>query len=112
MIVFTLYALALHCVSESKAVSLRGDAEKMNFASKTTAREAWGEGRDHVLVAAEDKRGAWERESICRQICAFCGRHMARRVSALCSDECQWNGDSYRACFTLWSISQYNARGQ
>ena len=116
MIVFTLYAIALNCLTESEAISLWRDKmadvnENMNSA---TAEAALSRRQQRVSAfgVAEGKRGAWEREAICRKICGFCGRYMARRVSALCSDECLWNGDSYRACFTLWSIAHYNARSR
>jgi len=116
MIVFTLYAITLNCLTESEAISLWRDKmadvdENMNSATAEAAL-SMRQQRLSAFGVAEGKRGAWDREVICRKICGFCCQYMSRRVSALCSDECSWNGDSFRACFTVWQLTQPHARSR
>ncbi|ELU13348.1 hypothetical protein CAPTEDRAFT_186022 [Capitella teleta] len=56
------------------------------------------------------KRDSTIRAGSCSTICNFCRDVVSRRVAALCLGECEWDGDAFKVCLTVWSITQTSGR--
>ncbi len=56
--------------------------------------------------AVELREGVWTRDHVCAAVCAHCGRVAARRVAALCSSECLWEGHHFKACMLYFHMQK------
>lgn len=56
------------------------------------------------------KRDMTKKGGSCLSICRYCRSVASRRVAALCHVECEWEGDAFKICMTLWAITQTSGR--